>query len=217
MKKIAVVLSGCGVYDGSEIHEAVLTLLAIDRAGASYQCFAPDAPQAHVVDHLAGQPTDEKRNILHEAARIARGDIKPLKDLRVADVDAVILPGGFGAAKNLCDYAFKGADCTVRPDVAKALTDVHEAGKPVGAICIAPVIIAKVFGGEGVEVTIGHDETTAGDIKKFGAKHAVKKAEQCHVDTKHKVVTTPAYMCAGSIKEAAAGIEALVKKVIELA
>ena len=217
MKKIGLILSGCGVYDGAEIHETVLTMLAIDRAGAQYVCFAPNEMQHHVINHVKGEPAEEKRNMMVEAARIARGEITALADADLSSLDALILPGGFGAAKNLCDYAFKGSDCTVREDVKAAITKVHEAGKPVGAMCIAPAIIAKVFGDKGVEVTIGSDEKTAGDLQKFGAKHVNCSAEVCHVDEKLKIVTAPAYMCAGSIKEAAAGIEKLVAKVIEMA
>lgn len=215
MKRVGVLLSGCGVYDGSEIHEAVLTLLAIDRAGARAVCMAPDAPQHHVIDHKAGAPAaGETRNVLVEAARIARGEIRPLSEVTEDELDALILPGGFGAAKNLCDYAFKGRECTVRPDVAGLIRAVHEAGKPVGAICIAPVILARVLGDEGVELTIGSDEKTASDLRAFGAKHAVCPAEDCHVDEARRVVTTPAYMCAGSITEAAEGIERLVHAVL---
>ncbi len=217
MKKIGLLLSGCGVYDGSEIHETVLTMLAIDKAGAQYVCLAPNDDQHHVINHLKGEPTEEKRNMMVEAARIARGEVTALADANLDELDALILPGGFGAAKNLCDYAFKGTDCSVREDVTIAINKVHGAGKPVGAICIAPAIMAKLFGEKGVEVTIGSDEKTAGDLQKMGAKHINCSAEVCHIDEKLNIVTTPAYMCAGSIKEAAAGIEKLVETVIKMA
>ena len=153
--QVGVVLAGCGVFDGSEIREAVLTLLALDQAGAQPRCFAPDMPQAHVVNHLAGAPAaGESRNVLVESARIARGDIQPLSKARGADLDAIILPGGFGAAKNLCNFAFKGPDCTVQPDLARLLTEMHDAQKPIGLMCIAPVIGAKLFK---AAVTIGND------------------------------------------------------------
>jgi len=216
VKRIGVLLSGCGVYDGAEIHEAVLTLLALDRAGVEYECLAPDAPQHHVVDHVTGEPTEEIRNILVESARIARGEITPLAKADLGNLSALVIPGGFGAAKNLCDYAINGADCKVRDDVADAISTMRKAGKPIGAICIAPVILAKVLGHENVSVTIGSDPGTAEHINGFGAKHVECTAEECHVDKERKVVTTPAYMRAGSIAEAAIGIEKLVEALIAL-
>src|SRR6056297_3076190 len=156
MKKIAVVLAGNGVYDGSEIHETTLTLLTIARKGAKYQCFAPNVDQAHVVNHLTGEEMPEKRNVLVEAARIARGDIKPLSEYKAGDFDAIIIPGGFGAAKNLCTFAFDGVDCTVNADVEKAVRDTVAAEKPLGVLCISPVFITKILGD--VKVTIGEDE-----------------------------------------------------------
>jgi Uncharacterized protein involved in an early stage of isoprenoid biosynthesis len=156
--KVGVVLSGCGVYDGAEVHESVLTLLALDRAGAEAVCLAPDAAQRHVVNHLTGQPAEgESRNVLVEAARIARGKVKSLAGFDPAPLDALVLPGGFGAAKNLCDFAFRGADCDVNPEVARVVRAVHAAGKPVGAVCIAPVILAKLLGAEKPKLTIGTD------------------------------------------------------------
>jgi enhancing lycopene biosynthesis protein 2 len=217
MKRVGVLLSGCGVKDGSEIHEAVLALLALDRAGAEAVCLAPNAQQRDVVDHVKGQPSAEQRNMLVEAARIARGKITAVDKVDPATLDALVIPGGFGAAKNLCDYALKGTDCAVRPDVEKLIRAVHQAGKPVGAICIAPALIGKLFGPEGVELTIGSDEGTAGDLRKMGATHVNKRADECHVDRKLKVVTTPAYMCATCIKEAALGIQKLVDEVLKLA
>ena len=191
MKNIAVVLSGCGVYDGSEIQEAVLTLLAIDRAGAKGRCYAPEVQQKHVLDHMTGEEMKERRSVLKEAARICRGEIQPLAELDCSSVDALILPGGFGAAKNLCDYAFNGSDCTVLEQLSSVLDELQSQGKPLGALCIAPVIMAKIFGHKGVELTIGSDEKTASDLKKMGAKHVECSAEDCHVDEKLKIVSTP--------------------------
>ena len=217
-KTIGVVLSGCGVMDGAEIHEAVLTLLAIDRAGAEAVCLAPNIRQRHVVNHLTGEESkDEVRNVLVESARIARGKIRDIASVKVGDVDALIFPGGFGAAKNLCDYAFKGSDCSVDPEVARLAKDVHAAGKPIGTVCIAPVIGAKLFGSEQPQITIGTDKNTAKDIEKMGAKHVACPVNEFVVDKKRKLVSTPAYMLANSIKEAAEGIEKLVKAVIDLA
>jgi len=215
MKKIGVILSGCGVYDGSEIHEAVITLLAIDRAGAEAICMAPDMAQMHVVNHLTGQPVaGESRNVLVEAARIARGKIRNLIEVRAADLDALILPGGFGAAKNLCDFAVNGADCTVNPEVERLLREVHQAGKPIGAICIAPALLAKVLGTEHPTVTIGTDPGTAAAVEKTGARHQACPVREFVVDREHRLVTTPAYMLAGRIGEAADGIEKTVRAVI---
>jgi len=218
--RIGVLLSGCGVYDGSEIHEATLTLLAISNAGAEAVCMAPNIDQLHVVNHLTGQPAEgERRNVLVESARIARGDIKDLADATAADVDALILPGGFGAAKNLCDYATAGPAMKVLPDVARLIKEVHAAGKPVAAICIAPVVLAAIAGrdlGVKASVTIGSDATTAGHIVSFGAEHVNCPVKEFVVDKANKFVTTPAYMLARNIGEAAVGIEKLVKAVIDL-
>ena len=215
-KKFAVVLSGCGVYDGAEIHESVLTLLAIDKAGASYQCFAPDIPQLHVVDHLSGDVVEgESRNVLVEAARIARGAIKPLGEYAPADFDALVFPGGFGAAKNLCTFAVKGPDCAVDASVEAAIKATREADKPIGALCISPALMAKVLGA--VEVTIGSDADTAGAIEAMGGKHTNTTHGEIVVDASHKLVTTPCYMLDASVSQIAAGADAVVNKLIELA
>ncbi len=219
MAKVAVVLSGCGVFDGAEIHESVITLLALDRAGAEVVIAAPDKEQAHVINHLEGAPAEgETRNVLVESARIARGAVVDLSKLETGDLDAVIFPGGFGAAKNLCSYAFDGPDLEVNPDAARVTLEMVRAAKPVGTVCIAPVMTAKVLADSGfnVTVTIGNDADTAGHIEGFGAKHEVCAVDDIVVDAHTKVVSTPAYMLAGSIKEAAAGIEKLVAKVLEL-
>jgi enhancing lycopene biosynthesis protein 2 len=215
--KVGVLLSGCGVYDGAEIHEAVITLLSLDRAGAEIVCMAPNVEQLHVINHLTGDvATGEKRNVLVEAARIARGNIRDLATVDPGELDALILPGGFGAAKNLCDFALKGADCTVHPEVARVVRGVHAAGKPIGAICIAPALVAKLLGDEHPKLTIGTDRETAKALEKMGACHEACGVEGVVVDREHKLVTTPAYMLARSIAEAAAGIEKLVAEVLAL-
>ena len=215
-KKVAVILSGCGVYDGAEIHESVITLLRLDQRGAEVQCFAPNVPQLHVVDHYSGDEMDEKRNVLVESARIARGKIKDVKELHVADFDALILPGGFGVAKNLSDFAISGAGCTVQPDVLAACKAFVDAGKPVGLICIAPALAAKIYG-PGVTCTIGNDADTAAALNKMGATHKDCAVSEIVEDKARKLVTTPAYMLAQSISEAASGINKLVDRVLELA
>jgi enhancing lycopene biosynthesis protein 2 len=218
-KKIGVILSGCGVYDGSEIHEAVITLLAIDRAGAEAVCMAPDAAQLHVVNHLSGEvAANESRNVLVESARIARGKIKNLKEVTVADFDALILPGGFGAAKNLCDFAVKGADCAVHPEVARILRATVAAKKPLAAVCIAPAILARVLGQDRLapQLTIGTDSGTAAALEQMGAKHLNCPVREFVVDKENKLVTTPAYMLAGRISEAADGIEKTVKALLDM-
>lgn len=212
--RFAVVLSGCGVYDGAEIHEAVLTLLAIDRAGGTSQCFAPDIAQMHVVNHLTGQETGESRNVLVEAARLARGAIKPLSEFQAGDFDAIVFPGGFGAAKNLCSFAVAGPDCTVDADVERAITDMRAASKPIGALCISPAILARVLGG--VELTIGNDTGTAAALEKMGAHHVDRSHGEIAVDAAAKVVTTPCYMLDASIGQIADGAQAVVNKLIEL-
>ncbi|HUX06684.1 MAG TPA: isoprenoid biosynthesis glyoxalase ElbB [Acidobacteriota bacterium] len=221
MPKVGVILSGCGVYDGAEIHESVAAILALDRAGAEILYMAPDVPQMHVINHIAGEPADgESRSVLVESARIARGDIKNIAGITAADIDALIIPGGFGAAKNLCDFAVKGADCTVNTDVSRLVLEMHSAAKPVGFICIAPALAAKIYGRagiEGVKLTIGSDKETAGAIEAMGAKHVNCEVRDCVVDADHKVVTTPAYMLATRINEVADGIEKLVYEVLKLA
>jgi enhancing lycopene biosynthesis protein 2 len=217
-KTVGVVLSGCGYLDGAEIQEATLTLLALDRAGAAIKVFAPDVEQMHVVDHRAQKPAaGERRNVLAESARIARGAAEPLARARGAELDALIFPGGFGAAKNLSTFAVDGKGLKVLPDVERLVREVHGAGKPLGFICIAPVIGAKVLGGEGVVLTIGDDLETASALESLGARHRVCKVDEIAVDERLKVVSTPAYMLGPSIARVAAGIDKLVAKVLALA
>lgn len=216
MKKIGVVLSGCGVRDGSEIHEAVFTLLAIDRQGAEAVCMAPNS-DFPVTDHLAMQESGEKRNALVESARIARGNIRDIAEVKAGELDAIIFPGGFGAAKNLCDFAMMGAAAAVHPQVSRLLKEMAAAGKPIGAICIAPVLIAAVLGKESAPtLTIGNDAGTASEIEKTGAKHQDCPVTEFVVDAKNKLVSTPAYMLANRISEAYEGIDKCVREVIKL-
>lgn len=218
MPKVGVVLSGCGVNDGSEIHEAVCTMLALSQAGAAYQCMAPNAPQMHVVDHLKGQPaTGQTRNVLVESARIARGNIVPLDSVNVADYDAFIFPGGFGAAKNLCTFAIEGDNCSVQRDVERVVRDAHAAGKVLGFICIAPVIGAKVLGKEtGAKLTIGDDPETAAAINAMGAAHVETPVTEALVDAENRIVSTPAYMKAQSVDEVYTGVKRTVDEVLKL-
>ena len=217
-KRVGVILSGCGVMDGTEIHEAVATMLALDRADAEIVCLAPNKDQADVVNHLSTTPQGEKRNVLIEAARIARGNVKDIKSVGAGDVDAVVLPGGFGAAKNLSSFATEGADCKVDPDVEKFLRDVHSAGKPIAALCIAPAVIARIFGRElNPELTIGTDEGTAKALESMGAKHVSTPVSDIVVDRKNKIVTTACYMLATRIREVADGAEKAVKAMLEMA
>lgn len=213
MKTVAVVLSGCGVFDGSEIHEAVSTLLALDLAGARYECFAPNVIQSQVVNHLTQAVKSEPRNALEEAARIARGKIKDIKEASVAELDAAIFPGGMGTALTLSDYASMGADMTINDDVLRFATEMKNAGKPQGFICISPMLIAKIYGKD-VELTIGNDATAAENVVKMGGKHVVCTVGQIAVDNNHKVVSTPAYMLANRISEVFTGVSELVKAVL---
>lgn len=215
MKQVGVILAGCGHRDGSEIHEAVLTLLALDEAGAAAVCMAPDRPQRKVFNHLNGDEMDGPRNILVEAARIARGRIRSLAAVDAAELDALILPGGFGAAYNLCDFALAGAQMTVEPDVARIVQAVHAAGKPIGAICIAPTVIARLI--PGVRLTIGNDAGTAAALEAMGAVHETCAVNSIVKDGRHKVVSTPAYMLGPGIADVAQGIRACVNGVLELA
>ena len=214
MKKIAVVLAGNGVYDGSEIHEATITLLTIARNGGQYQCFAPDIEQAHVINHLTGKEMTETRNVLVEAARIARGNIKPLSAYNAKEFDALVFPGGFGVAKNLCNYAFEGTNCTVNRDVEKAIRSTVIEEKPIGALCISPVLIAKVL--VDVEVTIGNEKAASSAIETLGATHITKSHGEIVYDEKYKLVTTPCYMLDATIDQIADGVENVIKKILEI-
>lgn len=215
MKKIAIILSGCGVYDGTEIHEATMSMLAVDQQGAQYELFAPDIDQHHVINHLTGKQNQETRNVLVESARIARGKIKNIKEFNVAESDTLLFPGGFGAAKNLSDYAFEGAAMKVNADVEKAILSMHAAGKPIGALCIAPVLLAKVI--EGCNVTIGNDKDTATHIEQMSSQHSITSATGIVIDEKNKLVTTPCYMLGTRISEIYEGarkvVEALMKMI----
>ena len=217
-KKIGVLLSGCGVMDGSEIHEATLTLYFLDKEGAEIICMAPDRDQRDVMDHVRGEPAAEKRNVMTEAARIARGKIRDVRNVRAGELDALVIPGGFGAAKNLCSFAVDGADCKVDENVAELLRELHKNKKPVGALCIAPAVIAGVFGKTcAPEITIGSDASTAAAMETMGARHKTAAVDEIVVDVENKIVTTPCYMLAQSISEIGAGIEKLAAKIMEMA
>jgi enhancing lycopene biosynthesis protein 2 len=211
---VGVLLSGCGFQDGAEIHEAVLTLLALDNAGAEAVCMAPDVEQARVVNHLTGKPSAERRNVLVESARIARGRIRDVAGASAADLDALILPGGFGAALNLSDFASKGPAMAVQPAVAALVRAMHAAGKPIGAICIAPAILANLV--PGVRLTIGDDAPTASALEKMGGRHETCAVDRVVVDEANKVVSTPAYMLGPWVGSVAKGVTACVDRVLEM-
>jgi enhancing lycopene biosynthesis protein 2 len=214
-RKVVVVLSGCGVFDGSEIHEAVITLLTLSREGAEVQCAAPDVTFDEV-DHLAGQPTGATRSALVEAARIARGEIVPLSEIQPADHDALFFPGGFGAAKNLSSFAVDGPGCTVEPEVLRVIRGFHAAGKPIGAVCIAPALLAAALGQHGAKLTIGDDPGTAAALEAMGAEHHARPVTDCLVDPANKLVTAPAYMLEAPLRDVAKGISAAVRATLAL-
>ena len=218
MKKVGLLLSGCGFNDGSEIHESVISMLALDRAGVETVIMAPNIDQMHVINHYTGQEMDEFRNVLVESSRIARGNIKDMAEVTGNDLDALIIPGGFGVTKNLSDYAMAGPECSVNPDVYRLVLELYLLKKPIGAICIAPVIMAKIFGeqDESAEMTIGSDKLTSNDINTMGSKHIKCSVSEIVIDKDKKLVTTPAYMDAESIKVASEGIEKLVKQVLSM-
>ena len=218
MKKVGVLLSGCGVNDGAEIHESVLTMLFLDKAGVEMILMAPNIDQMHVINHYTGQEMEEYRNVLVESSRIARGEIKDMAEVSGNDLDALVIPGGFGVAKNLCDYAMAGPECSVNPDVYRLIAELRLMEKPIGAICIAPVMMAKVLGEqeESANMTIGYDETTSTDIISMGSKHIECPVSEMIIDEEKKIVTTPAYMEAKSIKEAAEGIEKLINQILSM-
>lgn len=213
-KKIAVILAGCGVYDGSEIQESVLTLHALEQQGATVQCFAPDIDQMHVIDHITGEVSDESRNVLVESARITRGEVLALAKYSANDFDALVLPGGFGAAKNLSSFAVDGAAAKVVPAVSEAVVTTHAAKKPIGALCIAPVILAKLI--PGVRITLGADGEAAGGATEMGAVHEVTTHGQIVVDKGKRVVTSPCYMLDASISQVAEGATAMVKELLSM-
>ena len=216
MKKIAVILSGSGVFDGAEIHESVLALHAIEKNGATWRCFAPNIEQLHVINHKTGEEMAEKRNVLIEAARIARGNIEDVAKLNVDEFDALLLPGGFGAAKNLTDFAVSGAECSINTHVASACRSFARANKPAGYLCIAPVIIPMIYA-KGVKGTIGNDKETASAFNALKGQHLDCPVDDYVYDEQHNVLSTPAYMLADSLSQAAKGIEKLVAKLVALA
>lgn len=213
MKRFAIILSGSGVYDGSEIHEATMTMLSIIQHDCTYDCFAPNIKQHHVVNHLTGEVTNEQRNVLVESARIARGDIKAIDEFDANEFDAVIFPGGFGVAKNLSNFAFEGENCDVNPQIRKVIEEMNRMDKPIGALCISPVIIAKVLANS--TLTIGNDEATAKQITNMGATHVNTSYGEVIADKKNKVFTTPCYMLDSNIADIYNGAHNLIKSILE--
>ncbi|QPJ64871.1 MAG: isoprenoid biosynthesis glyoxalase ElbB [Candidatus Nitrohelix vancouverensis] len=218
-KKIGVILSGCGVYDGSEVHEAVITLLAIERGGAEAVCMAPEMDQMHVINHMTGEEMPgEKRNVRIEAARIARGPVRDIAGVSADEIDALFIPGGFGAAKNLSDFAVNGENCQVNPDVARLIREFREKNKPQGAVCIAPAIVARAFSGGAVHptLTIGNDKGVGGKIESMGGKHQDCAVQDYVIDEENKIVSAPAYMLGQNIAEVADGIEKAVAQLLKM-
>ncbi|OOE98511.1 isoprenoid biosynthesis protein ElbB [Salinivibrio sp. MA427] len=216
MKKVAVILSGCGVFDGAEIQETVLSLLALEQNNAQWQCFAPDIDQHHVIDHRTGEPMNETRNVLTEASRIVRGEILPLTDLNVDDFDALLVPGGFGAAKNLSDFAYNGDPVQVHQDMFAVCQAFMRAEKPAGYMCIAPIMIPQIYP-KGVKGTIGNEPDIAAAFNRMGGEHIDCPVSDYVLDQRHHLLSTPAYMLATSVSDAASGINRMVKKLVELA
>ena len=219
--KFAIVLSGCGVFDGSEIHEAVCTMLAVEQFGCSYQCFAPNTWQARTIDHFTGTAVaiagdDDNRNVLAESSRLSRRNTKDLKDFKASDFDAIIFPGGFGAVLNLSDFAIKAADCEVNEEVKRAINESYDAGIVIGAMCIAPVVIAKVLGKNKIKLTVGNDEKVMSGLNKMGATAVSVPATEVCVDAENKIVTTPCYMLCTSLKDVAEGTKNLIDEMLEL-
>ncbi|XP_028816245.1 glutamine amidotransferase-like class 1 domain-containing protein 3A, mitochondrial [Denticeps clupeoides] len=223
MKNVAIILSGCGVYDGTEVNEACALLVHLSRAGAKVQMFAPNVDQMHVVNHCEGKPQEQVRNVLEESARIARGDVTDLAKMHVTSFNALIIPGGFGVAKNLSNWATNGKDFSVNPEVERVIRNFHKAGKPIGLCCISPVLAAKIL--PGCELTVGSDckndkfpyADTAKSLTEMGCKHVNKDASEAHVDKKHKLVTTCAFMCNAPHHEIFDGIGVLVTEVLKMA
>ncbi|MBF0455978.1 MAG: isoprenoid biosynthesis glyoxalase ElbB [Magnetococcales bacterium] len=217
MVRIGVVLSGCGFLDGAEIYESTLTLFFLDQAGADVTIMAPNITQHHVMNHLTQEVTEESRNVLVESARLARGKIKDLATIQADDLDGLIMPGGFGAAKNLSTIAFDGSKGAINSDLADLIQALHQAKKPIGAICIAPAVLSKALADRGITLTIGNDSDTANAIQTMGNKHQESSADNIVVDENNRIVSTAAYMCAASIGEAGSGIEKLVNRIVAMA
>ena len=215
-KKIGVVLSGSGVFDGTEIYEATLTTYFLDRLGAKPIFMAPDIDQTEVINHINQEQIKEAnpRNVLLESARIARGPVKDIKEASPEGLDALIFPGGFGAAKNLSDFAFKGADCTINPDIVELVKGMHALKKPQGFMCIAPLIAASIL--PDVQLTIGKDPATAQSLEQMGANHVFCEVDDIVIDEDNRVITTPAYMLGPSISKVGQGIEKLVNAVVKM-
>jgi enhancing lycopene biosynthesis protein 2 len=224
--KIGVLLSGCGVYDGAEIQEAVLTLLAINELGAEAVCISVDEDQYHVINHLTGEEMPEKRNMLVESARIARGEVVEISAIQPADIDALVIPGGFGSAKNFTNWAFEGPDGTINPKVKLLLVNMINIGKPIAALCVSPVVVAKALENSSIEATLTIGSTAADSpydigaftlgLEKIGAKGTMKTVDAIQVDQKNKIVTAPCYMMSASISEVNQNIRSALKALVEL-
>jgi len=214
MKRFAIILAGCGVYDGAEIHEAVMAMYAVMKNGAEYQLFAPDIAQHHVINHLTGAEMPETRNVLVESARIARGNIKPTTKLNPRDFDALLFPGGFGVAKNLCSYAFEGVQCKVNPDISILIKEAVSLRKPIGALCISPVLLAKIMGD--ITITVGPDAEDAANVIAMGAHHIPTKHGEVIIDEKHRLFTTPCYQLKSTIVQVAEGADNIVKAILKV-
>lgn len=217
MPRFAIILSGCGRSDGSEIHETVTAMLAITELGCSYDCYAPNIEQSVVINGLTSEKTAERRNVLVESARLARGEIKDIRELKINDYEGLLLPGGLGAVTNWCDFAQTGIECHVEDSISRVLEEGYKQKLVIGAMCIAPVIVAKVLGKHGITVTIGNDKTVAKSIESTGAHQQDTKVEEACVDEKNRIVTTPAYMLARNISEVNQGARSMIKAMIALA
>jgi len=213
-KSIAVILSGSGNQDGSEIHEATLTLWAIHKNGADYQCYAPDIMQHHVLNHLTGKEMDETRNVLIESARIARGNVKNLEKFDQTKHDALVIPGGLGAVKNLSSFAFEGEHCKVNAEVKRAVQQMTEADKPIGALCIAPVLLAKII--DDVLITVGQNPDVIKKVNTMGGRHETTVQGEITVDSIRKLVTTPCYMLEARVDQIGDGADKLIQKILQL-
>lgn len=226
MRKVAVVLSGCGVYDGSEIHETVLTLLAIKQNGGEYQCMAPNIKQHHVLNHMSGEELNEDRNVLIESSRIARGDIKDINECSMDDYDALVIPGGFGAAKNLSKWAFNGPDGEINADVRRIVNEAVTQKKPVAALCMGPTLVAKSLEGSGVssKLTVGTTEENSpyeidaisAGMESVGASPSMKSIREVEIDQNNKIVSAPCYMMDGDIVDVHNNIQLAIKEMFTL-
>jgi enhancing lycopene biosynthesis protein 2 len=224
--KIGVLLSGCGVYDGAEIQETVFALLAIEELGAEAICLSVNKNQHHVVNHLTGEEMPESRNMLVEAARIARGAVHDISTFDNTQIDALVIPGGFGSAKNFTTWAFEGPNGSILPEIKELIQQCISDKKPIAALCVSPVIVGLALNQSDLQatMTLGTDkEKSPYEINAFssglsqtGVQVEMKTIREIALDEKLKIVSAPCYMMDASIVEIRTNIQQAMQALIQL-